>query len=154
MASKSDFTVDEWDLIRRVPLLAGMVVMVASPSGPIGIFKESAAASQMLREGLASADTELMQVLAEDLKSHWSIEQISEDPGEVRNIGLAACREVSTLLRNKANEAEAIEYKAWLVAIARRVASAAREGGFLGFGGVDVTEAELSAIDQIEVALR
>lgn len=154
MASKSDFTVDEWDLIRRVPLLTGMVVMVASPSGPIGIFKESAAASQMLREGLASADTELMQVLAEDLKSHWSIEQISEDPGEVRNIGLAACREVSTLLRNKANEAEAIEYKAWLVAIARRVASAAREGGFLGFGGVDVTEAELSAIDQIEVALR
>jgi hypothetical protein len=154
VANKSNFTVEEWDLLRRAPLVSGAMIMAASPSGPLGVFKESAALSQMLLHGLENASTELLQTLSADFKTHWSIEQMTQNPDQLRSLGLATCRELATLLRHKATPQEADEFKAWLIDTARRVAAAAREGGFLGFGGTDVTEAELSAIDQIEIALR
>jgi len=154
VANKSNFTVEEWDLLRRAPLVSGAMIMAASPSGPLGVLKESAALSQMLLHGLENASKELLQTLSADFKTHWSIEQITQDPDQLRSIALTACRELATLLRHKATPEEADEFKAWLIETARRVATAAREGGFLGFGGTNVTEAELSAIDQIEIALR
>lgn len=96
-----------------------------------------------------------MKVLAEDLKQNMSAHKLDNDSAEgIRAAGLAACREVSKILRQKATEEEATEFKCWLVALARKVAQAAKEGGFLGFGGTEVTEAEAAALDQIEVALR
>lgn len=155
MANKSNFTVEEWDLIRKVPILTGLVVMEASPSCPIGVFQESAAAAQFLRTSLDGAQTELMRVLAEDLKENMSLHKLeNDDPDSIRSSGLAACRKIGNILREKASEEEAAEFKAWLIALAHRVAEAASEGGFLGFGGVQVSEAETSALEQIEIALR
>ncbi|MCX6612057.1 MAG: hypothetical protein NTW74_14535 [Acidobacteria bacterium] len=155
MANKSDFTVDEWDLFRKIPMLTGLVVMSASPSGPIGIYKESLAASEVLRTGLDGAHSELMRVLAEDLKINVSMHKMDSDSAEgIRAAGLAGCRELSNILRAKASEEEAEEFKCWLTTLARSVAEAAREGGFLGFGGKQVTPEEESILDQIEIALR
>jgi hypothetical protein len=154
VANKSNFTAEEWDLLRRAPLVCGVMIMAASPSGPLGVLKESAALSQMLHHGLENASTELLRTLGADFKSHWSVEQTPRDPDQLRSIGLATCRELATLLRQKASPEECAEFNAWLIDTARRVAASAREGGFLGFGGTEVTEAELSAIDQIEIALR
>jgi pimeloyl-ACP methyl ester carboxylesterase len=39
----------------------------------------------------------------------------------------------------------AARYKAWLLQVADNVAEASKEGGFLGFGGVDVSDAEKAA---------
>lgn len=155
MANKSNFTIEEWDLFRKVAMMTGMIVMAAAPSGPLGVFKESAAAAEMLRDGLALAKTELMRVLSEDLKTNLSIYKLgSEAPEQIRTMGLAALRELGNVLRAKASDEEAAEFKSWLKALARKVAEASREGGFLGFGGVQVSEAEASALDQIEIALR
>jgi hypothetical protein len=155
VANKTNFTIEEWDLFRKVPMLTGMIVMASAPSGPLGIFQESAAAAEMLREGLANAKTELMQVLAEDLKSNLSVYRLeSESPEEVRSVGLAKLRELGNVLRAKASEEESAEFRSWLKALAGRVAEASKEGGFLGFGGVAVSDGELLALDQIEIALR
>ena len=155
MANKSNFTVDEWDLLRKVPFLTGLVVIAASPSGPVGVLQESRAASEMLRTGLDKATTELLKVLAEDLKENLSFQKLqSQDADEIRANGLASCREVVAILREKATPEEFEEFKGWLTSLARKVAEAAKEGGFLGFGGTQVTEAESTALDQIEVALR
>jgi len=155
VANKSNFTIEEWDLFRKIPMQTGLVVMAASPSGPLGVLKESAAASEILRSGLATAQTELMQVLSEDLKSNRNIYKLESDtPDEIRSAGLDACRQLSNILREKASEEESAEFKAWLLSLARQVAEAAKEGGFLGFGGVQVSDAEASAIDQLEIALR
>ena len=155
MANKSNFTVEEWDLFRKIPMLTGLVVMSASPSGPVGFFKESAAAAQMLRTGLDSAHTELMQVLAEDLKTNMTVHKLeSDDQDSIRQAGLAACRQLSSILRSKSSEEEATEFKGWLTSIAAKVAEAAREGGFLGFGGTQITPEETAALEQIEIALR
>ena len=44
-------------------------------------------------------------------------------------------------------------FKAWLGAIAERVAEASKEGGFLGFGGVQVSDAEKATLAEIAGAL-
>ncbi len=136
-------------------MLTGLVVMSASPSGPIGIYQESLAASEALRTGLDGAQSELMLVLAEDLKSNVSMHKMDSESAEgIRAAGIAGCRELSNILRAKASEEEAVEFKGWLTSLARKVAEAAREGGFLGIGGKQVTPEEEEILDQIEIALR
>jgi hypothetical protein len=61
-------------------------------------------------------------------------------------------REVSALLDAKA-PGDAAAYKAWLQGISQKVAEAAKEGGTLGFGGVQVSDAEKLALEDIAKAL-
>ena len=60
---------------------------------------------------------------------------------------------LAALLAAKASATEAEEYRQWALSIAEKVANAATEGGFLGFGGERVTPAEKSLIDDIRKAL-
>jgi hypothetical protein len=43
--------------------------------------------------------------------------------------------------------------KDWLYAVAERTAEAGKEGGFLGFGGVAVSDAERATLLEIHAAL-
>jgi hypothetical protein len=65
---------------------------------------------------------------------------------------LANLREVSAILDAKA-PGDAPAFKAWLRAISQKVAEASAEGGFLGFGGVQVSEAEKATLADIAKAL-
>jgi hypothetical protein len=65
---------------------------------------------------------------------------------------LEDCRSVVELLREKASEQESDEYKAWAMSIAKNVAKAAKEGGFLGFGGERVSEGEKQMFAKIAAA--
>ena len=49
--------------------------------------------------------------------------------------------------------ADAAAFKSWLFSVSRRVAEAASEGGFLGFGGVQVSAAERATLGDIAEAL-
>ena len=49
--------------------------------------------------------------------------------------------------------ADAVPFKTWLAGVAKAVAEAAPEGGFLGFGGTQVSEAEKATVAQIAAAL-
>ena len=44
-------------------------------------------------------------------------------------------------------------FKAWLTDTAQRVAEAANEGGFLGFGGVPISDIEKATLAEIVTAL-
>ena len=48
---------------------------------------------------------------------------------------------------------DAAAFKAWLYSVSRTVAEAASEGGFLGFGGVQISDAERATLDDIAEAL-
>jgi hypothetical protein len=48
---------------------------------------------------------------------------------------------------------EATEVRQWLTRVAQATAEAAKEGGFLGFGGTLVSEEEKAAIARIESTL-
>jgi hypothetical protein len=72
---------------------------------------------------------------------------------QLRSHALEACRTLGALIDRKATPAEAGEVKQWLVGIAQRTAQAAKEGGFLGIGGVPVSESETAAVREVARAL-
>jgi hypothetical protein len=47
---------------------------------------------------------------------------------------------------------EAAGFKTWVLSIGDQVAKAAREGGFLGFGGTQVSAEEVTMIDRIKAS--
>src|SRR6185369_4350159 len=40
MSTKADFSAEEWKLVLKAPLMAGLAVVAASPSGPLGVLRE------------------------------------------------------------------------------------------------------------------
>jgi hypothetical protein len=74
-------------------------------------------------------------------------------PGELKTKAVEGLRQVSALLEAKTPD-DAPAFKAWLQTIAQRVAEAAKEGGFLGFGGVQVSDAEKATLAEISGALK
>ena len=55
MANKSNFTAEEWKTILSSPMLAGMAVTLADPSGLWGLMKEGFASARALVEAKADA---------------------------------------------------------------------------------------------------
>lgn len=153
MAGKSDFTVEEWNMLRQGPFMASKLVIVASPSGPRGLKKEISAAKHTIDEAVEFAHTPLLQSLSQDLKQIVSFPPLDEDPSSLHDTAVAVLKQVCGLLERKASPEEANEMKDWLIAIAQRTAEAAKEGGFLGMGGTPVTDRELEALDTIRSAL-
>jgi len=155
MSTKADYSADEWDLLRTAPMMAAIMVVTASPSGPVGLVKESAAASKMILEAAASANTPLLKSLAEDMESSLSIPKAppGASPAAVQSAATEILRRTSELLGNKAAPEEATETKQWLAQIAQKTAEAAKEGGFLGFGGTLVSDAEKTAIAKVNSSL-
>ncbi len=52
----------------------------------------------------------------------------------------------------KASPAEAQAYKQMLLGVAQQAADASKEGGFLGFGGVRVSDKEKTFIAEVKAA--
>ncbi|MBT8427742.1 MAG: hypothetical protein KJO02_06915, partial [Erythrobacter sp.] len=66
---------------------------------------------------------------------------------------MSSIRDAVAVVEEKA-PADAERYKLFLMSIAQRVAEAAKEGGFLGFGGERISAAEQSALDEMSRILR
>jgi hypothetical protein len=73
-------------------------------------------------------------------------------PDQARSRGLDAIKKAAALVDQKA-PADADGFKRWLLEVSTRVANAAREGGFLGFGGTLVSEQEEAALRDTAAAL-
>jgi hypothetical protein len=73
-------------------------------------------------------------------------------PSETTRKALDILRQAATIVEAKV-PADAQAFKIWLHKISQDVAEAATEGGFLGFGGVRVSEAEKATLAQISAAL-
>ena len=71
----------------------------------------------------------------------------------MKAIILETLRQTSAVLDAKSPD-DAAGFKAWLHGISERVANAAREGGFMGFGGVRVSDAEKATLDEVSRALK
>ncbi|HUO55804.1 MAG TPA: hypothetical protein VMU18_13745 [Rhodoblastus sp.] len=162
MATKADFTPEEWQKVMGAPMLASLAVTFAEPSGLFGVLKESMAGSQALIEaknapgaiGLVKAIGDAMGELADRnaAKEGLQAELTGRTNAEMKAQALAALAEVGKIVDAKA-PADAEAFKAWLKQVAERVAEAASEGGFLGFGGVKVSDAEKATIAEIAMAL-
>lgn len=160
MATKADFTPEEWQLLCKAPLLAGLVVVVASPSGPIGVIQEMFALAKLIAETRARPGSSgLIDAVIAEISTREGMQKTR--PGEIKGLSpeqarlrvLDECRQVGALLDGKAGAADAASFKDWLGAVARRVAEASKEGGFLGFGGTLVSDQEQAALKDLAAAL-
>ncbi len=163
MASKASFTSDEWEKFLESPMLAGMAVTAAEPSGLWGVLKEGFAASGALAQAKADAGSNaLIRAVVANFETAEGRSAARDGlkaklaggkSGDLKAKAIDGLRQVSALLEGKA-QGDAPAFKAWLQAIAQRVAEAAKEGGFLGFGGVPVSDAEKVTLAEISGALK
>jgi hypothetical protein len=153
MTSKTDFTDTEWEALRRAPMVAGMAISLADPGGPIEVMKETSAVMRLVSEELG--DTGLVGDVARDLA-----EMVQQRQNPIGGFKPAAAKEitgelarVNGIVTAKATPEEAAQFRTWLLDSARRAADAAKEGGFLGFKAVRVSEGEQRMLDEIAAAL-
>lgn len=70
MASRTDFTPEEWQTIGLAPVVTAMYVSMADPGGPIGLMKEMFAAVSGIIEGARdAASLQIVKDLAADLQA-------------------------------------------------------------------------------------
>jgi hypothetical protein len=155
MSTKADFSVDEWDLLRSSPLMASLLVVAASPSGPVGLIQESTAAGKMIIQAAGTAQTPLLKALAEDLSQRISIPKPppGATPEQIQTAAAEILKRTSDLLTQKATPEETTEFKQWLAKVAQATAEATKEGGFLGIGGTLVSDQEKAALSTVNSTL-
>jgi hypothetical protein len=160
MATKADFTPEEWQRILSMPQIASLYLALASPSNPLGLAQEMVASAKGIVEAIkSSSGNELVDAVAADMREKTEKRERLEPPlktsndlNEMKTQCLQACREVAALLAQKA-PADAQAYKQWVYQAAQNSAEAAKEGGIFGIGGQRVSEAETAALKEIAIAL-
>jgi len=162
MTNKENFTAEEWTKLLESTMLAGMAVSAADPNGLWGTIKEALASRSALSASkLDAVSNELVKAVVADFETKEGRAVIQEalrkhvagaQPAEIVQRALDNLREVSAILEAKA-PGEAPAFKACLCGIGQKVAEASMEGGFLGFGGVQVSEAEKATLADIAKAL-
>lgn len=158
MSVKDKFTPDEWKNLLKTPMLAAYAVAGAAPSKQEDFIREMAAVADGVAEGeqRAAKDSLLGTVIAEivaNAEDGQSGQTEKLSPDEVKERALATCRAVAAALETKASAEEAYEYKRWVLIVAEKVASAAKEGGLFGFGGEQVSVSETATINEIGEAI-
>jgi hypothetical protein len=160
MADKNDFTPEEWTKVLESIIAAGIAVSAVDPSGLWGTLKEAAAGTPALAAVKRDPNSNgLIKAAVADFErsADGSILAMRErftqtEPTESVQRSLASLREVSAIVDAKAPD-EAAAFKTWLREISQKVAEAAVEGSFLGFGGVRVSDAETATLRDISKAL-
>jgi hypothetical protein len=161
MAKQDTFTSDEWALLRLTPSLVAGGTVAADPSGIFASIKEAAAGAGVVASAFkANGGLELFAALGADrsipgmpdpnsLLGDGSREQQLQN---FKNAVLERVRSATDLGARKASPAEADAYGKMLVAVAAKAADASKEGGFLGFGGVRVSDKEQAFISEVKKA--
>lgn len=146
MSDKSSYTAEEWQIIFKAAPMAGLAVTLASPNGPFGVVKEMFAVGMALHETLSQgSENTLVQALLADMKARGTTPerpQPVETPEKAQAMAMDALKALDELLARKSTPEEAQGFKRWLLDIAQKVAESSTEGGFLGFGGEKVSQAE------------
>jgi hypothetical protein len=162
MNAKSDFTTDEWSRLLASPMIAGTAITAADPSGLWGLLKEGMAGGWALVNAKRDPNTnQLIKAVAEDFVE-GEARTLARDrvqavfkgaqASDLKGRAVEELRSVAALLDAKAPQ-DAAAFKTWLRDIAQNAAEAANEGGFLGFGGVAVSDAEKATLAEISTAL-
>ncbi len=162
---KDTFSEDEWFLLLSTPSMIGASVAAAGQSG-LGTLKEAVASLETIAGAAKSyPNNELISELvkraenkdearaqAQKYTEMAKAKLQGKKPDQLTQEMLEDTKKAVELLKQKAPNALE-DYKQWSLAVAEKVANAAKEGGFLGFGGERVSATEKTLIDNIKAAL-
>jgi len=156
------YTNEEWRVLLETPVTVCRAIMAVSPSGALGTSQEVITMRNSLKEVLQKASNPLLQNVRQQLQPQENAEALWQnvqaafkdrwDAANVRQTAIAACQRcVSLLKKSPAQDAQA--YKEFVYTVARKVAEAAKEGGFMGVGGKAISDAEQSLLNDISNTL-
>ena len=163
---------DERQLLASLPQTIGAAMAFAGKSGFFGTSKELFAGGKAVLEGgrqyagnalikslvpdveAADRDAELARMTA---TRDWARARMKaqgiDSPGKLRELAVEDARAAAALLATRVSPEVAGEYRAWTMQVAEKVADAASEGGFLGFGGERLSDSERRLLDDLKTAL-
>ena len=163
MALKDRFSAEQWGQVAQIPFLAGFAVTAADPGGLVGAVQESAAMARVLQARSGASDTgTLAASIAEEIKTSEGRDAIRAGMKELIKGRKPAEASTEAVTRLKAALAvvasvapgELPAIKTLVHETAQGVAEAAKEGGFMGFGGEKVSESERKTLADIDAVLK
>ncbi|AZQ68677.1 hypothetical protein EF888_17005 [Silicimonas algicola] len=162
MTLKDRFSSDDWSRVLEAPMLAGFSITAADPGGLISAVQESAAMAGSLR--LAAKDGgegSLAHAVAEAYTTSEGRSAATDGlkslvkgkrPAEASDAAVSRLGEIMALVERTVPE-HAAGFRKFLIDTATKTAEASTEGGFLGFGGARISEAEHKTLAQLRTAL-
>ena len=161
MLAKTDFTDGEWEALRDAPHLVAFAVATAGASGPIGTIKEAFAPVGAIIEAAKGnnpllrsiCDGAELKAAQQSLRGSIKLTDAKTLRDELQARAADKAREATAALQQKGDPGDVDAFRTLLVNIADRTAKAAKEGGFLGFGGEWVSEGERGIIIRISQAM-
>jgi hypothetical protein len=118
-----------------------------------GTLRESLAMGRVYQQAREQhGESELLDEL---VKSPPSIDadRVREAGGNIAVVASQQLREAIGIVEAKSTAADVDAYKRFVMTVAQAVAGAHKEGGFLGIGGKQISDAENQALDEISTAL-
>ena len=164
MTTRADYTVEEWRTLSQLPVAVSLAVITSGKSNPMQRVRELTSMVQTLEDtrrqqpanelvtAVAVADGERPPDGARSAGALASPD-LSQGGAALRRQAVAQCRQAVSILAAKSTPAEAEGYKRWVLAIGRKVAEAAKEGGFFGIGGIQVSPEETETLNAVTAAL-
>jgi hypothetical protein len=150
MTRKADFNAEEWSTVAEGPLYAGLRVIAASRGGTV---RESLAMGRVYKDARTKhGESELLDELVAAPPT-ISPDQVKGAGGDVTTAAIDRLRQAVGTLEAKATPEELEAYRNFVTAVAQAAAGAHKEGGFLGIGGQEISEAEQQGLDEIAAAL-
>src|SRR5262249_21653396 len=156
-----DFSSTDWNVLRDTQYLVGLGTLMASASG-LGTIKETIAIARGIIENQSSnyafirdlCSTPEMEAAQTSIKQRFAGPEATPTTDNVQRIAMDKIRNAVQILNSKASPEESQAYRKMIYGIAERVANAASEGGFLGFGGTRVSAGEESFLEQLRSELQ
>jgi hypothetical protein len=143
MTGKTEFTLEEWELVLVGPPSAGLIVVTAQRGG---VFSETFAIGKAYTEARRLHGES--QLLDEIVGARYDRRHARyRSAAEMKRGGLQNLRDAIALLEQKATPEELAAYKRFVLTVVDKVANAHREGD------TDVGDSEKAAIDEIATAL-
>jgi hypothetical protein len=161
MATKTDFSLEEWRTLRDAPHLVVVASAAAGGSGLFGTLKEAIAPAGAMVEAIKGdnallrniCDKEEMQAAVDEIKAGAKTTDFSEVQAYFHQQAVSQSRAALGIVKAKGTAEDAQAYAEFLMNLGKRVANAAKEGGFLGFGGERVSEGERVLLGELAEAL-
>jgi len=167
MGKLENYTQSEWDIVSSTPQLVGVAMAGAGSSGLVGSTKEMfASARSMMAARKEHADNALIQSITPDTsdpKKAMSDAKEQRDTvmgrlksnnikssEDLQNFILQDCEKAISILEQKESPETVNGYKQMLLEVAEKIANAAKEGDFLGFGGERFSEKEQKLFAQLK----
>jgi hypothetical protein len=139
VATKTDFTDQEWESLQKGATGAGLLVSLSDRSF-FDTFKEAGSLAKHLAQAKQTSSSGLVREIAD---MHGTGFGLTDSPDTVEHETLEALRTAKTTLQSKAPD-ELASYRDFVIEVARSVGEAAGGG----------ESAEQAAIEKVEEALR